>query len=66
MKTALIILVAIIYLIGIITVKTLDKILPSRLRESSSHYPVLIVMWILTPVLLVMFLGYKLRSTIIN
>jgi len=66
MKYVLIALFGFVYLIGIFTVKVLDKVLPENLRQSRSHYPVLILMWIFTPILLVMFIGYKLRSTINN
>lgn len=66
MKYVLIALFGLVYLIGIFTVKVLDQVLPENLRESRSHYLVLILMWIMTPILLVMFFGYKLRSTIIK
>lgn len=56
MKTFLIILLAVIYLIGIWTVKYLDEVLPESVRASRYHYPVLITMWVFTPFMVIGFL----------
>lgn len=56
MKTFLIILLAVIYLIGIWTVKYLDEVLPDNLRDSQYHYAILIIMWIFTPAMMLGFL----------
>lgn len=63
-KIILIALVAIIYLLGTIALNFLDKCLPDEMRKSKSHPIVLVIMWIASPLLLVGFIRYKLRSTI--
>ena len=64
MKYIIALVVALVYGVGILTVKALDKVLPENLRNSRSHYPTLLIMWVLTPVLLLLFIGYKFKSTI--
>jgi len=54
------IVLGVIYFIGVITVKYLDKTL--SLNRSRYHYLILFIMWVLTPILLVVFildLGFR-------
>lgn len=48
--------IAAVYGLGLITIKWLDSVLPEKLRESPSHLPVLILMWLFTPVMIVAFI----------
>lgn len=53
MRTLWIIIFAVIYLIGAVTVSWLDK--QFSLENNKHHYLILIIMWILTPILLLVF-----------
>ncbi len=57
MKIVVFIIIAIIYLIGVKTVNYLETSLPDNLRKNPvKHYLILILMWICTPLLLMLFL----------
>lgn len=55
MRTILIILFGLMYLLGLWTIDFLDNSLPENLRNSNHHYATLIIMWICTPIWLVLF-----------
>ena len=48
------ILIAVVYLIGLFTVKWLDKVF--SIQNNKYHVWVLLIMWILTPIILVAFI----------
>lgn len=54
MKVFIFILVAVVYLIGLWTVKWLDKVF--EVNKGKYHSWVLLIMWIFTPVILIAFI----------
>lgn len=48
------IFIAVVYLIGLLTVKWLDKVF--AIQNNKYHVWVLLIMWILTPIILVAFI----------
>ena len=54
MKVFIFVLVAVVYLIGLWTVKWLDKVF--EVNKSKYHFWVLLIMWIFTPVILIAFI----------
>ena len=55
MKLAFWIILVVLYGIGTVTVKWLDTILPDQYVNNKVHYPVLITMWIISPLLVIWF-----------
>ena len=55
MKLAFWIILVVLYGIGTVTVKWLDTILPDQYVNSKVHYPVLLTMWIISPLLVIWF-----------
>lgn len=51
-----IIVLGIVYLIGIWTVQYLDKTFGLKAMSLTQHYLVLFIMWLLTPILMIVFL----------
>lgn len=49
-----IIILAIVYFIGLVTVQWLDETLD--LKRSKYHYWILTIMWILTPIIIIAFI----------
>lgn len=56
MKLVICTIIAVVYLIGLLTIQWLDRILPENLRESRYHYPVLIIMWLGSPLIVIGFI----------
>lgn len=57
MKIFFIILVALVYLVGILTIQWLDEILPEHLKKNPlRHYSTLIIMWLFTPLMIIGFI----------
>lgn len=52
-----IIVLGIVYLIGLWTIQYLDKIFRLKAMNPAQHYLVLFIMWLLTPVLMIAFVG---------
>lgn len=50
-----IIVLGIVYLIGLWTIQYLDKIFRLGVMNSAQHYWVLFIMWLLTPILMIVF-----------
>lgn len=55
MKLAFWIILVVLYGIGTVTVKWLDTILPDQYVNNKVHYPVLLTMWIISPLLVIWF-----------
>ena len=55
MKLAFWIILVVLYGIGTVTVKWLDTILPDQYVNNKVHYPVLLTMWIISPILVIWF-----------
>lgn len=64
MKLAFWIILVVLYGIGTVTVKWLDTILPDQYVNSKVHYPVLLTMWIISPLLVIWF-TFKFISSLI-
>ena len=52
-----IIILGIVYLIGLLTIQYLDKVFRLSAMNPAQHYLVLIIMWLLTPILMIVFVG---------
>lgn len=52
-----IIVLGIVYLIGLWTIQYLDKVFRLKAMNQTQHYLVLFIMWLLTPVLMIAFVG---------
>lgn len=52
-----IIILGIVYLIGLWTVQHLDKVFRLGAMNPAQHYLVLFIMWLLTPILMIVFVG---------
>lgn len=57
MRIGLFITLALIYLLGTVTVKWLDSVLPREYSDSWAHYPALFTMWICSPLLILWFIA---------
>lgn len=56
MRIFIIILVAFVYLLGLLTIQWLNDILPEHLRRHPfQHYTTLFIMWLFTPLMIVGF-----------
>ena len=56
MRIFIIILVALVYLLGLLTIQWLNNILPEHLRRHPfQHYTTLFIMWLFTPLMIVGF-----------
>lgn len=64
MKLAFWIILVVLYGIGTVTVKWLDTILPDQYVNNKVHYPVLLTMWIISPILVIWF-AFKFISSLI-
>ena len=66
MSTFLIITFGVIYLVGLWTIQFLDKTLEigDRVSNHIQHYMVLFIMWLLTPILMVLFVWQTILSMI--
>ena len=64
MKLAFWIILVVLYGIGTVTVKWLDTILPDQYVNNRVHYPVLLTMWIISPLLVIWF-TFKFISSLI-
>lgn len=51
-----IIVLGIVYLIGLWTIQYLDKVFRLKAMNPTQHYLVLFIMWLLTPILMIVFL----------
>lgn len=56
MKTGVIVILVVVYFIGLLTVEYLDNIFRLENQSPGIHYVTLFLMWIFTPVLLIVFL----------
>jgi len=57
MRIFIIILVALVYLLGLLAVQWLNDILPEHLRRHPlQHYTTLFIMWLFTPLMIVGFI----------
>ena len=57
MRIFIIIMVALVYLLGLLAVQWLNDILPEHLRRHPvQHYTSLFIMWLFTPLMLVGFI----------
>ena len=57
MRIFIIILVALVYLLGLLAVQWLNVILPVHLRRHPlKHYTTLFIMWLFTPLMIVGFI----------
>ena len=52
-----IIILGIVYLIGLWTIQYLDKVFRLSAMNPAQHYLVLFIMWLLTPILMIVFVG---------
>lgn len=52
-----IIVLGIVYLIGLWTIQYLDKVFRLKAMNQTQHYLVLFIMWLLTPILMIAFVG---------
>ena len=51
------IILGIVYLIGLWTIQYLDKVFRLSAMNPAQHYLVLFIMWLLTPILMIVFVG---------
>ena len=52
-----IIILGIVYLIGLWTIQYLNKVFRLSAMNPAQHYLVLFIMWLLTPILMIVFVG---------
>ena len=57
MSNVWIIILGIVYLIGLWTIQYLDKVFRLSAMNPAQHYLVLFIMWLLTPILMIVFVG---------
>ena len=50
-------ILGIVYLIGLWTIQYLDKVFRLSAMNPAQHYLVLFIMWLLTPILMIVFVG---------
>lgn len=57
MRIFIIIMVALVYFLGLLTIQWLNNILPEHLKSHPfQHYTTLFIMWLFTPLMIVMFI----------
>ena len=57
MRIFIIIVVALVYLLGLLTIQWLNNIVPEHMRRHPfQHYTTLFIMWLFTPLMLVWFI----------